>query len=160
MRHFLKIVGLALAGMAAGCVTGPAKTAGFGEVRGKEWALTEVISRSGSIVIDRQKPEAGGMADRYTLFIDDERIGGRASPNRYFAPYLLEEGRGISLGAVAGTLMANLTDPGGLQEEAYYRFLEGVYRWDLSGDRLELLTKGPDGTEARLIYREKAQIQQ
>ncbi|MDR2186364.1 MAG: META domain-containing protein [Treponema sp.] len=155
MRIFLISACLVLAGMVVSCVNGPAKTAGFDDVRGKEWELTEVISSAGNIVIDRQKPEAGGAADVYTLLIDSDRISGKASPNRYFAPYKLEDGQGISFGAIAGTLMANLNDPGGLQEETYYRLLENTYRWNLAGDRLELFTKDSGGTDAKLTYREK-----
>jgi heat shock protein HslJ len=155
MRVFLIAACLILAGITAGCVNGPAKRAGFDEIRGKEWELTEVIAGSGAVTIDRQKLEAEGMADVYTLLIGDERISGRAFPNRYLAPYKLEEGRKITFGAVAGTLMASIGDSGGLREEAYFRFLDNVYQWDAAKGRLELLTRDPGGADAKLIYREK-----
>jgi heat shock protein HslJ len=155
MRIFLSFACLVLAGIAASCISGPAKTTGFDEVRGKEWELAEVISGSGVIVIDRQKLEAEGITGVYTLLIDEGRISGKAFPNRYLAPYELGDGQEISFGAVAGTLMANINNSGELQEETYYRFLDDVYRWNLSGGRLELHTKGPGGTDVRLIYREK-----
>jgi hypothetical protein len=160
MRILLSSACLALAGIVISCVNSPAKTAGFDEVRGKEWVLTEIISDSGNIVIDRKKLEAEGITGAYTLYIDNERISGKALPNRYFAPYKPGDGQKISFGAVAGTLIANINDAGELQEAAYYRFLDGVYQWNLSGGRLELFTRGPGGTDAKLIYEEKLQEQQ
>ena len=160
MQILLSSACLALAGIVVSCVNSPAKTAGFDEVRGKEWVLTEIISGSGNIVIDRQKLETEGITDAYTLYIDNELISGKALPNRYFAPYKLGDGREISFDAVAGTLMANINDVGELQETAYYRFLDDVYRWELSGGRLELFTRGPGGTDVKLIYKEKLQERQ
>jgi heat shock protein HslJ len=160
MQNFLKIAFLILTGgVAMGSASGAAaKTAGFDEVLGKEWELMEVISGAainttgaGTITIDRQKLEA----DAYTLLIDNGRISGRASPNRYFAPYKLGNGREISFGPAAGTLMANITEPTGFNEGDYFRFLEQVYQWDLSKGKFELLTKNSGGEEAKLVYREK-----
>ncbi|GHV77897.1 hypothetical protein AGMMS49942_27180 [Spirochaetia bacterium] len=125
----------------------------FDEVQGKVWVLNELVSESGSsTVINRQKLEADGMGDAFTLIVDAERISGKGAPNRYFSPYILGPDQEISISPIAGTLMMSLVDPEGIQEREYYNYLEQVNQWLLTGDKLELYSETPDGEPIILVY--------
>jgi heat shock protein HslJ len=124
----------------------------FDEVRGKLWALEELVAESGSIVINRGKLEADGMGDAFTLEADAERISGTGAPNRYFAPYRVGEDQEISISPIAGTLMMGLAESDGLQEREYFNYLEQANQWLLAADRLELYSETPDGDPVILIF--------
>jgi heat shock protein HslJ len=144
----------------AGCATTdnaaarPGETAprSFDEVRGKVWALEEVVTESGSIIINRRKLEADGQGDVFTLMADAERISGKGSPNRYFAPYTLGEEQEISISPIAGTLMMSLVEPEGLQEREYFNYLAQANQWLLTGDTLELHSETAEGDPAILVF--------
>jgi heat shock protein HslJ len=124
----------------------------FDEVRGKEWMLTELKAGSVVIRLDRQKLEAEGQGDVYTLRFDEDRVSGKGAPNRYFGPYELGDGDRLTLSRVAGTLMLGITQPEGLSESEYYDYLSRINRWSISRDRLELFSETPEGQEAVLVF--------
>jgi heat shock protein HslJ len=129
-------------------------TAAFTDIQQKTWALVEIWTADGDIVfIDRQKLEDAGNGDAYTLIIDDERVSGKANPNRYFTSYETGEDNELLLAAVAGTLMWGIIEPGMLPEQDYYTYLQEVNRWDSDGEILELTTVTPEDQEAVLVYR-------
>jgi heat shock protein HslJ len=129
------------------------QSASFDDVRGKEWVLDEVITESGTILINRQKLESDGMGDAFTLFADEERISGKGAPNRFFSPYTLGKDQEIQISPIAGTLMMSIVEPEGLQEREFYNYLGQATQWGISNGRLELHTETPDGEPAVLIFR-------
>jgi heat shock protein HslJ len=126
----------------------------FADIQQKTWALAEIQPADGdSVFIDRQRLKDTGNGDAYTLIIDEERISGKANPNRYFTSYELGEDHELSLFAVAGTLMWGIIEPGILTEQEYYAYLQEVNRWDSDGETLELTTVTPEYQEVFLIYK-------
>jgi heat shock protein HslJ len=123
----------------------------FKDVAGKEWQLMNLSTISGQ-GFNRRALEAEGMEDAYTLYFDDQRLYGKAAPNRYFAAYTVEEGQGITIKPQAATLMLSFTEPPGLREGEYFALLEKVYRWNCSPGGLELYTIDPEGQEGTLIF--------
>ena len=121
-----------------------AGTPRFDAVADRDWLLTEVRSGSGSMIIDREQLAAVGFEGAFTLRFDAERLSGMGAPNRYFAPYTLVDrqaghaGQGITIMPIAGTLMAALFEPPGLQEQTYFTLLQQVTRWNLVRGNLEL----------------------
>ncbi|MDR0732379.1 MAG: META domain-containing protein [Treponema sp.] len=125
----------------------------FDLVLGKEWKLIEVRVDNLSTGFSR---EALGteFPDFYTLKFQDGTISGRAAPNNYRGPFELGENQGISFNMVAATLMAPLKEPEGLKENEYFKYLEGVYRWDLKGGKLELHGRDEGGKTNVLVFSE------
>ena len=163
MHHYFKILvlGLAVALPFAACAnksevvvveTIEMTSTSFGEVQGKVWVLDEIVSEGGTTIINRQKLEADGMGDAFTLIVDAERISGKAAPNRYFSPYTLGADQEISISPIAGTFMMSLVEPEGIQEREYFNYLEQVNQWLLSGDKLEFHTETPEGDPITLVY--------
>jgi heat shock protein HslJ len=154
------LAGVSAALLFAGCATQGNAAArpdeiafqSFDEVQGKVWALEEVMTESGSIIINRRKLEADGQGDAFTLVADAERISGKGSPNRYFSPYTLGEEQEISISPIAGTLMMSLAEPEGLQEREYFNYLEQANQWLLTGDTLELYSETAEGDPAILVF--------
>jgi heat shock protein HslJ len=125
----------------------------FDLVLGKEWKLIEVRAENLSTGFDR---EALGTdsSNFYTLKFQDETISGRAAPNSYRGPFELSENQGISFDMIAATLMAPLKEPAGLKENEYFKYLEGVYRWDLKDGMLELHSRDEGGKPSILVFSE------
>ena len=123
-----------------------ASTPRFDAIVNRDWVLTEVRSGSGSITIDREQLAAVGFEGAFTLRFDAERLSGIGAPNRYFAPYTLgnrqagHAGQAITIMPIAGTLMAALFEPPGLQEHTYFTLLQQVTRWNILRGNLELYT--------------------
>jgi heat shock protein HslJ len=126
--------------------------AAFEDIQGKAWALDEIITESGVILINRQKLESIGMGDAFTLFIDEERISGKGAPNRYFAPYVPGKDQKLSIGPIAGTLMMSIAEPEDIQEREYYDYLEQINHWELTKGKLELFTETLDGDPVILVF--------
>jgi heat shock protein HslJ len=124
----------------------------FDEVRGKEWMLTEIRTGSSVMRLNRQKPEAEGMGDIYSLRFDEDRVSGKGAPNRYFGSYELGDDGRLTLSRVASTLMMDITGPEGLNESEYYDYLSRINRWNINQGRLELFSKTPEGAEAVLVF--------
>ena len=125
--------------------------ADFSEAQGRDWFLSEVASGSGIVIIDR-KGAAAGFGETYTLRFDEERLSGMGAPNRYFAPYASGEGNSLSIGMVAGTLMAPLFENENLKESEYFAYLGKARRWELRNGKLNLYSSSIDGGEAVLVF--------
>jgi heat shock protein HslJ len=125
----------------------------FDLVLGKEWKLIEARVENLSTGFSR---DALGteFANFYTLKFQDGTFTGRAAPNNYRGPFELTENQGIGLNRLAATLMALLKEPEGLKENEYFRYLEGVYRWDIKDGKLELHGKDENGTANVLVFSE------
>jgi heat shock protein HslJ len=160
MKRIFAVLALGTAALVAACATRGDATArqdaasaqSFDEVLGKVWALDELVTESGAIIINRGKLEADGMGDAFTLLADAERISGMGAPNRYFSPYRVGEDQEIAISPIAGTLMMGLADPEGLQEGEYFNYLEQANQWRLTGDRLELYSETSEGDPVIMIF--------
>jgi hypothetical protein len=139
---------IACAGGAPSRDNGP----GFSGVLGKDWQLIEIRKESGNISLDRAGMEAGGLGDAFTLRFDEDRISGKALPNRYFGPYT-QTGQALRLEKIAATLMANFQTINSLTETEYFDYLWQVESWAWNKDNLELHTINPEGQQAVLIFR-------
>ena len=136
-------------GGAARVGTAVQSTASMADIQGRDWVLAELRSASATVRINRTRP---GAADVYTLRFDTERLSGAAAPNRYFAPYTSGPGGTLSIGMVAGTLMAPLFENEDLREHEYFGYLNRVNRWELRGGNLELHTSSENGAAAVLVF--------
>ena len=149
MKKYGKLIALlALACALAAC----ASVKNFEDVMDKEWRLVGVLVEQQYIAIDRNKTAAGGSSEIFTLRFGDGRISGVGSPNRYFAPYSFGDQNTITIGDVAGTLMANLFEQENFTEYEYFTWLQHAERWNVSKGNLELYAKKNDGSQAILIF--------
>jgi heat shock protein HslJ len=139
-------------GSCAGSASVKNSGAVFTDVQGKDWVLVETQSASGTIRLDREQLAGDGFEGIYTIKFDEDRVAGMGAPNRYFGPYSQGEGKALTIGNVAGTLMAPLREPDGLKEHEYFALLGKVSRWDLREGRLELFTVDAGGNSVTLIF--------
>ena len=116
-------------------------------IRGKDWNLQEV--RTGS---DKVKIERTNENSLYILRFDTERISGTAAPNRYFAPYTASGATGMSIGLIAGTLMAPLFERSDLREQTYFNYLQKTFRWSMENGKLLLYTLNERDAEVILVF--------
>ena len=146
----MKIAILFLVPAVFSCASGNAATSNvpFSEVQGKDWSLAEVKSGNNTVSIDR----TNGAKEAFTLRFSTDRLNGTAAPNTYFAPYTVGENHALSIGMVAGTLMAPLFEREDLKEHEYYGYLGKVNRWDLRNGKLELYTSAENGSQVTLIF--------
>ncbi|MDL2229546.1 META domain-containing protein [Treponema sp. OttesenSCG-928-L16] len=158
MRNVVTLFVLACAfgGVFFSCAGNPEdrKSVSISDLEGRVWQLMEVRDPANPIKLDWTTISQDGMKDFYTLeFLNDGRIAGVGSPNRYFGPYEQGEGNAISFGNVASTLMANIFDPFNLKEHQYFAYLGGVKSWGSDKDgNLELYTQNPQGAVTILVY--------
>ena len=132
------------------CQSGPK----FSDVANKDWNLVKVHINSKDIDFDRNILKEEGFGEIFTLRFDDgeKRVNGVAAPNRYFSPYTLADKQEITIGAVAGTLMASINQPEKLKEQDYFTYLQNTYKWNLGGGNLELHSKTGDGADVVLFF--------
>jgi heat shock protein HslJ len=143
--------------LAAGCATTAPQLQQqqqpqFSDVIGKEWKLTEVRINNENINFHRETLVSEGFGDIFTLNFDAQNISGVGAPNRYSAPYTLENNQGISVKLARATLMAPLREPEKLKEHDYFTYIQNAYTWRLTGTNLELRSKTDDGAEVVLIF--------
>ena len=124
----------------------------FSDVVGKEWRLAELRLVSRRIEINRDKLEAEGFGEIFTLRFGDSLVSGTGAPNTYRGPYTLTGNQAVSIGMLASTQMAAFREPEELKEHDFYGYLHDVYRWNLANGNLELYTRGTGGTEAVLVF--------
>jgi heat shock protein HslJ len=139
---------------AANAVESPVSAAGFSAITGKDWKLVEVRSSvsAGVSRFSRGELAEAGMENAYTLRFNGERLSGMGAPNRYSAPYTQGAGQTLSIGAIAGTLMASFQEPKNLKEREYFGYLENVNKWDFVQDRLQLISRNGRSEETVLIF--------
>jgi heat shock protein HslJ/uncharacterized lipoprotein YbaY len=104
---------------------------------GEEWVVEEIGGRP--VIAD---------AEVMMLFMEDDRVAGSASCNRFFGSYKLS-GEGLSFGQMGGTMMAC---PGPLadQEARFLKLLQETYRFEIDPEgRLVLHTPHQQGIVAR-----------
>jgi len=123
----------------------------FSGVINRDWHLTSLRLDSGIIEIN-QAALAEFFSDFFTLRFDTQRTFGVAAPNRYFGPYSLADNQAISIGPMANTLMASIFEPEELKEHEYLALLQNAYKWNLTGENLELFSRAEGGAETVLVF--------
>ena len=124
----------------------------FSSVQGKDWLLTELRNSFSVIKINRDVYAKEGFGEFFSLRFDVERIGGVGAPNRYFAPYTQAGNDSLSIGLIAGTLMAAFREPAELKEHEFFALLQNVFQWKLAGDNLELFANNEAGSQTVLVF--------
>jgi heat shock protein HslJ len=110
----------------------------WGEVGGRPAAADAITSRAWRLARLDGEPILDGTAPDLT-FGEDDRAGGDAGTNRWFAPYHVE-GMGLAFGTAGTTMMFNDEPPGRMdQERRYLQLLGEANRWRLEAGRLALL---------------------
>jgi heat shock protein HslJ len=140
------------AGTAGAATSSQGLSGAIAEIGGKNWKLVELKTNGKSYQINRKKLDAEGLGDLFTFNISNDRISGRAAPNRYTAGYKTGDNNALTILAPASTLMAAIYDPERIKEREYFDYLVKVSRWKLNQGRLELYTTDKAGKEAVLIY--------
>ena len=150
MNRFFCVLAALIVTCGAGCQSAP----DFSNVLEREWKLIDVRVNNKSINFDRSELSAQGFGDIFTLTFGSDRLSGVGAPNRYFAPYTPGENQSISVGNIAGTLMASFMEPEKLKEHEYFMYLQNANKWDLVKNNLELSSKGEDGRDVVLVFSE------
>jgi len=110
----------------------------WGEVGDRPAAADAITSRAWRLVRVGDDAVLAGTAPDLTLG-EDDRAGGDAGTNRWFAPYHVA-GMGIAFGMAGTTMMFNDEPAGRMEQERRYLELLGeVNRWRRADDRLALL---------------------
>ncbi|MDR2729380.1 MAG: META domain-containing protein [Treponema sp.] len=125
----------------------------FSDITGKEFVLTEVyiddintgFNRNGLVL-------EGHNDDIFTITFDGRMLAGTGSPNRYSAPYTLENENGISVKLIRSTLMAAFREPEKLKEHEYYVYLQNAYKWNIANENLELHSKTENNANVLMIF--------
>ena len=142
---------LLLFALMGGSVAYSAETT-FDAVLGKVWRLVAVQTAAGDKGFSRQAMEADGMGDFFSLSFDKERLSGVGAPNRYFAPYKVEQDS-LSIEKMGSTLMASFREPKGLNEREYFAYMQQVKRWSLSGEELTLYSSDEESHGVLLLFK-------
>jgi len=140
---------LACAGNGTGSSASARQTMDISEIQGKDWSLSEVRSSSGTVRIDRSKPDTAGI---YSLKFASDSLNGTGAPNLYSGPYTSGDNNSLSIGMVRSTLMASIFENADLREHEYFNYLHNVNRWDLKDGKLELYTTGENGSPVVLVF--------
>jgi len=123
----------------------------FSDVAGKEWKLVEVYIDNRDIRFSRDsQPEV--FRDIFTLNFDGQMVSGTGAPNRYSAPYTLDENHSISIRPMISTQMAALFEPENLREFDFFAYLQGAYSWGFINNNLVINSRTQDGREIRLMF--------
>ena len=123
-----------------GAVTGSTGANYIASISGKSWKLTELRFTDRTVTLNRNELPAD-QADIFTLNIDNERISGRAAPNRYMTSYQAGANNALTIQPIASTMMALIViDPQRIQEPEYFLYLGKVKSWKINQNKLELTT--------------------
>jgi len=151
-----KILGFALILIViifAGCATSSgqrqAANVSFSDIAEKEWKLTEVWINGKNSGFTRN---ALGFGEAFTLTFGSDMVSGVGAPNRYSAPYSLGQERAITIQMVRSTLMAAIFETQALKEHDFFNYIQNVNKWNLAGNKLELLSKNTSGETVLLVF--------
>jgi heat shock protein HslJ len=147
--------GTAAQGGAQSAAPGATATTGadyVSSITGKTWKLSELRLSGRTVTIDRNKLAADGMGDLFTFTVDNERISGRAAPNRYTTVYQAGANNALTIQPPITTMMASIYDPERLREREYFQYLTAVKSWKLNQNKLELYTVDASNKEVVLVY--------
>ena len=128
---------MGLVGCFSGNATSPTDATSAVSLVGPTWRVTS---------IDGQPVLSGTTIT--AEFSSEDRVAGTSGCNRYMGSAKAEAGR-ITLGPLAGTLMACSPDAVMTQEARYLAVLGAAKSYSVSGDELRL---GPSAAEATLVF--------
>ena len=121
-------------------------------ISGRNWKLTELHFTDRTVTLNRNEL-TGDQADFFTLAIDNERISGRAAPNRYMTSYQAGANNALTIQPIASTMMALIyTDPQRIQEPEYLQYLGKVKSWRVNQNKLELTTTDAANKELIMVF--------
>jgi heat shock protein HslJ len=127
----------------------------FSDITGKEFILIEVRIDNKNIGFSREEllvEGFEGFKDMFSVTFDKQMLAGIGAPNRYSAPYTLENENGISIKMMRSTLMASFNEPENLKEYEYFKYLQNAYKWNIVNEKLEFHSKTEDGVEVLMIF--------
>ena len=130
------------------------KTQDFNAVTGKVWRLSQVQTAAGQVTFNAAKLNPEFFKDIYTLQFDNGRASGKASPNRYTAPFTAGSGNNLTFGLAASTMMMGIREPEGLNEQGFFKLLSKVYGWDMIKNQLVLYTVNDKNEKQTMIFNE------
>ena len=121
-----------------GTVTGSTGANYVTSISGKSWKLVELRFVDRTVTLNRGELPAD-QADIFTLNIDNEKVSGKALPNRYMTSYQAGANNTLTIRPIASTMMALIaTDPQKITEPQYLQYLSKVKSWNINQNRLEL----------------------
>ena len=121
-----------------GTVTGSTGANYLTSISGKSWKLVELRFVDRTVTLNRSELSAD-QADIFTLNIDNEKVSGKAAPNRYMTSYQAGANNTLTIRPIASTMMALIvTDPQKISEPQYLQYLGKVKSWNINQNRLEL----------------------
>ncbi|MDR0447777.1 MAG: META domain-containing protein [Treponema sp.] len=118
----------------------------------KTWKLTELKFSDRTVVLIR-KELPKDMKDIFTLSITNERISGRAAPNRYFTVYQAGDNNALTITPIASTMMASIfLTPQRVREEEYFQYLGAAKSWKINRGKLELYCTDSDNKDLIMVF--------
>ena len=127
----------------------------FQEAIGKEWKLVEVNVKTDpfhkKVIYDRDHLRKEKIEKTYTLTLAASSISGTAAPNTYSASYK-RNGKNIEIQSIRSTKLDPIIQPEKLQETAFFNYLQNVYEWNISHNKLELTSKTDAEHHVRLVF--------
>ena len=133
-----------------GCASG--SNSNVGDFKGKEWKLVEVWIDNKNINFDRKELVSHKADHIFTLNFDAENISGTGAPNRYSAPYSIDEKQVISVKPLRSTQMASLWQPEKLREYDFFIYMQNLSELAINSGRLELTSKTENGRAVKLVF--------
>ncbi|ACC98555.1 Heat shock protein [Elusimicrobium minutum Pei191] len=122
------------------------------DVKGTIWQLSQVKT-AGKVTFDHANLKQDEyFRDIYTLQFSEDRVSGKAAPNRYFGPFTLGEKNEISFKHFGSTMMMGIKTPEGLAEHEYFQLMSKVYQWSYSKGQLFLYAKNNNDEKVLLIF--------
>ena len=121
-------------------------------ISGKAWKLTELRFSDRTVALNRGELNAD-QADIFTITVDNERVSGKAAPNRYFGPYQAGANNALTIQPVANTMMAAIfTDPQKITEQQYLQYLTKVKSWKVNQNKLELTSTDAANKPVTMVF--------
>ncbi|GMO45859.1 MAG: hypothetical protein Ta2B_27050 [Termitinemataceae bacterium] len=148
-----QIIFLTLILSTIGCASVPAKPGDSKQdntvesLFGIEWKLTEIKISGKTVVLNRES-----MKDEFTINFSDERISGKAFPNRYSAPYETRIGNNLSFKQIVSTRMLAMNEPYPIKEDDYLKYMQTINSWNLINGTLCLRGISETGNEVLLFF--------
>jgi len=132
--------------------SGSGSNSNVGDFKGKDWKLVEVWIDSKNINFDRKELVSHKADHIFTLKFDAENVSGTGAPNRYSAPYSIDEKQIISVMPLRSTQMASLWQPEKLREYDFFIYMQNISGWAINNGRLELTSKTDKGNPVKLVF--------
>ena len=121
-------------------------------ITGKEWKLIEVRINNSDVGFNRSTLIHEGFDQFFTVNFDNDIVSGTGAPNRYSAPYTMDDNQSISIMIMRSTMMASFFQPENLTEHEFFTYMQNTHEWSLVNNNLELRSKTADGSAVNLVF--------